>query len=741
MSKKRVSPRDFKPHRHKQSSRAQKTEERTGVLENKVLSFLYTVNVPQSFTDMQEGFSARKGQHKLLESALLSLLQAGLVIKDAKNRYKLHKSALFYEGTLTMHPKGFGFINVSKSPSSSPSLKRDPFISAGQMGGAHHGDSVLIRVFRIRHDDRPEASVVKILSAGSNRIGGIFLKDGRKQWVEPDDRRFPFIVRIDDKSGLQPRHGDAVIAEFDRTGGPAYFLQGKIIEILGRSDNVDSQMRLVIEQFNLPHGFSEKVMRETETIEESFDPAPDREDLRATPHVTIDGEDAKDFDDAICVLKTRQGYRLIVSIADVSYFVKAGSAIDREAYDRGTSVYFPGRVIPMLPEKLSNNLCSLVPGKDRFTVSAILDFDRSATLLKKRFCRSIICSRHRFTYTTVQKILIDKEPTVRREHKTFLTQLKWAGELATALHKKRRKRGSIDFNLPEPEFTLTDSGKIESIKVAPRNFANQIIEEFMLAANQAVAELFSRQEVSAIFRVHEPPESLKAQEFVNFAKTLGLPLTPFDLSSAWFADVLEKCSGTKFEYIINNLLLRSMKQAQYAAENVGHFGLALQDYTHFTSPIRRYPDLMVHRLLLRLLQGAPKHRQRTPLQPAPKTAGDYLSNLERRAIMAERDMNDRLKAGYMKSRIGNSYPVIIAGVTENALYVEIQQLCISGSIPVEFLTDEYYLFDPKNYRLFGEITARTYQIGDIIRATVVDVDILNKKIMFSPTLPAKGNGQ
>lgn len=697
---------------------------------------MYTVNTPQSFADVQKGFSAKKGEHKALESALFSLLQAGLVIKDAKNRYKLHNKTLLYEGTLAMHPKGFGFINVSKSPSTSPSLKRDPFISAGQMAGAHHGDTVLIRVFRIRHDDRPEAGIVKILSAGSNRLGGIFLKDGRKQWVEPDDRRFPFIIRVDEKSDLRPRHGDAVIAEFDRTGGPSNFLQGKIIENLGRSDKVDTQMRLVIEQFNLPYEFSKEVVREAEMIEENFVADPDREDLRETPHVTIDGESAKDFDDAICVQKTRKGFRLFVSIADVSFFVKEGSAIDREAYTRGTSIYFPGRVIPMLPEKLSNTLCSLVPGKDRFTVSAILDFDRSATLLKKRFCRSVIRSRRRFTYTTVQKILIDQEPTIRKEHKPFLTGLKWAGELATALQKKRKKRGSIDFNLPEPEFSLTDSGKIDSIKVAPRSFANQIIEEFMLAANQAVAELFSRQEVPAVFRVHESPESLKAEEFVKFAKTLGLPLTPFTNSPAWFADVLQKCSGTKYEYIINNLLLRSMKQAQYAAENVGHFGLAMQDYTHFTSPIRRYPDLMVHRVLLRLLQNGSKHRQQASLQPSPKTAGEFLSHRERTAIMAERDMNDRLKAGYMKNRIGDSFPVIIAGVTENALYVEIQELCISGSIPIEFFTDDYYIFDRKNYRLFGEITAKTYQIGDIIRATVVDVDILNKKILFSLSTPA-----
>ncbi len=428
--------------------------------------------------------------------------------------------------------------------------------------------------------------------------------------------------------------------------------------------------------------------------------------------------------------KTRKGFRLFVSIADVSHFVIPGSAIDLEAYSRGTSIYFPGRVIPMLPEKLSNNLCSLVPLEDRFTVSAILDFDRSGNILTKRFCRSIIQSKHRFTYTTVQKILIDKDPAIRKEHKPFLTQLKWAEELATMLQSIRKKRGSVDFNLPEPEFTLTDSGKIDSIKTTERTFAHQIIEEFMLAANEAVAELFSRQTSPAIYRVHEQPEAIKAEEFVNFAKTLGIPLAPFKNTPAWFAGVLEKCKDTKYEYIINNLLLRSMQQAQYSAKNVGHFGLAACNYTHFTSPIRRYPDLIVHRELLRLLQNGSEHKLPANRKPSLQESGVFLSARERTAIMAERDMNDRLKIGYMKNRIGDSFDAIISGVTENALYLEIQELCISGSLPVESLVGDYYIWDKKNYRLFGEISAKTYQIGDIVRITVVDVDMINKRIQF-----------
>ncbi len=730
MSKKRKSIREFKPRRKNQFSRTTKKDKKNNLIENTILSFLHAASAALSFAKIQDALCKTNYQADDIKAALHSLILEGLVNKNGKNNYSIHKSAQLYEGTLTLHPKGFGFVRVTNNPSDDSGLKRDPFISPGQMGSAHHGDTVLIRVFRIRSDERPEASIVKILVPGSDKVGGIYSKNGRDQLVYPDDRRFPFTIKIGDTNGLKPKNGDGVIAQFERSTGPSKFLLGKIVEVLGRADDVDTQMRLVIEQFNLPFRFSDEVVLETEQLNEKFIPGQDREDLRTTAHVTIDGETAKDFDDAICVVKTRKGFRLFVSIADVSHFVSPGSTIDKEAYNRGTSVYFPGRVIPMLPEKLSNNLCSLVPDEDRFTVSAILDFDRAGKLLKKRFSRSIIRSQQRFTYTTVEKILITRDPAIRKAHKPFLTGLKWAEELARLLQARRKKRGSVDFNLPEPEFTLTDSGSIESIKRTERNFAHQIIEEFMLAANEAVAEAFTQKSIPAIFRVHEPPEEIKAEEFFDFAKTLGLPLAPFENDPSWFADVLEKCKDTKYEYIINNLLLRSMKQAQYSAKNVGHFGLAANDYTHFTSPIRRYPDLIVHRELLKHLINSPPQKQPNRQLQYLKEAGDFLSTRERTAVMAERDMNDRLKIAYMQNRIGDSFEAIISGVSENALYLEIQELCISGSIPVESLGTDYFFWDKKNYRLCAELSNKIYQIGDIVQITVVDVDLLSKRIQF-----------
>jgi ribonuclease R len=730
MSKKRKSFQKSKSARRQRLPRQEKKYQQASSSENLLLSLLHasaTLSQAELYENlMQNGFIKKD-----IKAALESLLQEQLIHKDGRNRYKLHKTAALYEGLLTQNPRGFGFVKLTRQKNKSVSLTRDPFIAISHMGAAHHGDKVLIRVLRTRRDDRPEAVIVKILSQGTDKIGGIFVEEGRNRLVYPDDPRFPFTIRIDDNHTPDLQNGDAVIVRFERATRPTRFLSGSIIEVLGRPDAIDTQMQLVIEKFNLPHLFSEEVLGETERLDETCTPDSDREDLRTIPHVTIDGASAKDFDDAISVTKTRNGFQLYVSIADVSHFVKPGSAIDREAYIRGTSIYFPDRVIPMLPEKLSNNLCSLIPGEDRFTLTAILNFDRTGTLVKKDFTRSIIRSHHRFTYTTVKQILIDLDKTVRREHKPFLTQLKWAQELATALKKKRVKRGSIDFNLPEAEFILTDSGEIDSIKRTERNFAHQIVEEFMLAANEAVAGLFSDNSIPAIYRIHEPPAPTKAQEFLDFAKTLDLPLKPFENNSIWFAETLRACKGTKYEYIINNLLLRSMQQAKYSAKNVGHFGLAAADYTHFTSPIRRYPDLIVHRELLHLQARSSGQKSSNSRPPSHKESGEFLSGRERNAIMAERDMNDRLKITYMKDRIGDSFEATISGVTENGLFIVLQELSISGAISIDQLEDDYYILDDKNHRLFGEISAKTYQIGDFLRVTLTDVDIISKKLRFS----------
>lgn len=714
--------------------RSQTFSEQGGV-ENQLLALLYSATSSISPAELNAALGASSPGKKAIRAALDVFVQQNLVVKNGKNLFSLHTSAPLCQGVLSQHPKGFGFIEISEHQRQKiRQPEKDPFVPHSRLADAHHGDTVLIRIHGSGRGSRPEASVIKVLSQASNTIGGTFMQDGRNQFVYPDDRRFPFTIKVDKQTDLQPAHGDGVIVEYRRTDKPSRFLQGRIVEILGAADSIDTQMRLVVKKFDLPHQFSDKALQEAEDLDTTFPPGPNRVDLRSTEHVTIDGESAKDFDDAVSVAKTRNGFRLSVSIADVSHFVAPGSAIDQEAYIRGTSVYFPGRVVPMLPEKLSNDLCSLVPEKDRYTLSAILEFDRKGGLTGKTFCRSIIRSRKRFTYTTVKQILIDKDSAAREENKVFLPQLQWAQELATLLQRKRKIRGSLDFNIPEPEFILSHSGELESIQRTERNFAHQIIEEFMLAANESVAQLFTEQSQPALYRIHEPPDPLKTEEFIQFAQTLEPGLPPFDNHPTWFAHIIDRFNGSKSEYIINNLLLRSMKQAYYSAANLGHFGLGTMNYTHFTSPIRRYPDLMVHRALLANLANSAATMGISRQKPPLKEAGEFLSARERNAAAAERDMHDRLKISFMKDRIGELFEAIISGVTESNLYVEIEEYCISGSVAVELLDDDYYIFDATKHRLFGEMTGKTFQLGDNLQVILIAADIITKRISFKPAV-------
>ncbi|KAB2892109.1 MAG: ribonuclease R [Desulfobulbaceae bacterium] len=699
-------------------------------IDNEILAFFYLQTSPATINDLLKGLVWDRSMKKDIEAGLESLIREKLVRKIGKREYALKKHPPLYEAILEQNPRGFGFAARSSSVVGAPALKRDPFISASRMMQARQGDRILIRVLRTRSDERPEASVIKILARGTERLAGFFVKDRTGGRVIPEDIRYPFTVTVDASQLPEVNDGDVVIVRIDEGDASYRNVRGEILEVLGPADNIDVQMQLVIEKFSIPHLFSKETEKETASLSEDIVPESGREDLRDIPHVTIDGETAKDFDDAVAVVKTKRGYRLYVSIADVSHFVQQGSAIDRDAYERGTSIYFPGRVIPMLPEKLSNNLCSLVPDRDRLALTAILTFDREGNLQDKQFTRSIIRSRQRFTYTTVRKILIDQDKETRAAHKIFLTSLKWAEELAKALHQKRRLRGALGFTLPEADIELEDDGRIRSIKRAERNFAHQLIEELMLAANEAVAATFTEQQRRALYRIHELPDPDKVQEFSVFAKTLGLQLPKVENKPHWFARVLELCSGSPKEYIVNNLLLRTMQQARYSPDNAGHFGLAASDYTHFTSPIRRYPDLMAHRELCRMLNSHGEmettRNKRIPL----KEAGDFLSQKERTAINAEREINDRLKLLFMEKHIGDTFDAVISGVSDSFLYVELLDLFINGAVAVEDMEGDYYFYDPSHHRLTGEISRKVFQIGNLVRVTLAEVDRPRKRINF-----------
>ncbi|WP_337833456.1 ribonuclease R [Desulfoprunum benzoelyticum] len=707
-----------------------KSTESPVTIDSDVLAFLYQHGAPATFNDLMVGSGYAQAGKTDLETAIERLIADNLVRKSGKREYTLCKHAPLYEAVLEQNPRGFGFGAHCTSTVDAPALKRDPFISASRMRLARQGDRILIRVHRTRNDERPEASVIKILARGTERIAGFFVRDKTGGHVVPEDIRFPFTVSVDIGKFPDLRDGEVIIVKIDESDESYRNVRGEILEVLGPADNIDVQMRLVIEKFRLPHVFSEQTEEETAALTAEIAPEHGREDLRDILHVTIDGETAKDFDDAVAVIKTKNGYRLYVSIADVSHFVPTGSAIDHDAYERGTSIYFPGRVIPMLPEKLSNNLCSLMPDQDRLALTAILSFDRQGTLKDKRLVRSIIRSRQRFTYTTVRKILVDQDKETRNTYKPFLTPLKWAGELAKALRQKRRDRGALGFTLPEADIELEEDGRIKAIRRAEHNFAHQVIEEFMLAANEAVAATFTEQQRKSLYRIHELPDPDKVEEFSIFAKTLGLQLPKVENSPHWFARVLDLCSGSPKEYIVNNLLLRTMQQARYSPDNAGHFGLAATDYTHFTSPIRRYPDLMVHREVCRMINlqhdGETSHRKHFAL----KEAGDYLSTRERIAISAEREITDRLKLIFMEKHIGETFDAVISGVTDTLLFVELLQLFVNGAVAVEDIEGEHFFHDPRHHRLTGELSRKVYQIGNLVRVILIDVDRSRKRISF-----------
>ncbi len=732
--------RQFKPKKKSTRSTHNTTRQQSSPTDNtlyqKVLTLFYTTNSPiQSKEVLQQlhlPISDRKPLHKLL----LRLTSDKILTQTDKDTYIPGPKHGLTEGTIDQNAKGFGFATKLSSKISTTKYDRDPFISPHNMGIAVHCDRVLLRIFKVKKDGRPEGEILSILERGKERLIGFASVQSDQTIVYSEDARYPFTIQLQGEIPENLMDGDAVIVNTKSGSNDTHYQQGTLIEVLGNPDIVDVQMRIVIEKHSLPHIFNEETLAETEKISDKITPVQGRLDLRDIQHITIDGETAKDFDDAIAVQKTRKGYRLYVSIADVSHYVQPGSELDKEAYLRGTSIYFPGRVIPMLPERLSNGLCSLVPHEDRYAFTAILDFDKQGHLVNKEFAKSIICSKQRFTYTTVRQILTDQDAAVRREHKKFLTPLKWAKELAETLMQMREQRGSIGFTIPAPIMKLDDQGKIISISRDERNFAHKLIEEFMLAANEAVAETFSANNLNGLYRIHERPAPEKIKEFVDFGHSLGIELPPLRHDPDWFGQVLNLVKGSPKEYVINTLLLRTMQQARYDTKNTGHFGLAATDYTHFTSPIRRYPDLTVHRTLQQFLQRNAKVKIKKKQQEhSMQDMGKNLSVRERLAITAEREINDRLKVRFMHNKVGETFAAVVSGVTASAIFVELLDLFVSGGISLSSLKDDYYIFDGKHHKMKGKHSGRSFQIGDLINVTLLDVDLRRNRVYYSPAPP------
>lgn len=648
------------------------------------------------------------------------LLTDGFIIKTRLDRLGLASKMNLVVGELTCHPNGFGFV--------CPAEGDDVFIAPRRFSGAMHGDTVVARIELVKRGKK-EGGIIRILKrAHKNIVGRFELSKGFGAVIAAHERILDRII-IPIEDSLEAKHGQIVFTEIVKWPEKDAAGIGRVIEVLGSPESADVEAEVILRKYGLPSRFPGAVMDETSSIPMTVSDADisGRVDLRDKKTVTIDGETAKDFDDAVSIDVLPNGYRLRVSIADVSHYVKEGTALDAEAYARGTSVYFPDRCVPMLPEALSNGICSLNPNVDRLTLTAEMEFDRRGNVTGKKFYESVIRSCERLTYTKVKFLLAGDDPVLAARYAGILADVKTMGELAALLSERRTEAGSIDFDLPEPQIIIDIEGKVEDIVRSERNVAHKLIEEFMLAANKAVAQEFVKRKLPFLYRIHAEPKAESIEEFAEFAAGFGIAFEPGGGPKA-FQKVLAQAAGTTEERLINHVLLRSMKQAVYSADNIGHFGLAFDDYTHFTSPIRRYPDLVVHRLLRLLFTDRyTKHEQGRMTELLPAITA-HTSARERKAMEAEREVVDLKKAQFMRDKVGEVFEGFISGVTSFGLFVEMKEYFVEGLVHISALLGDYYIFDDKRHCLIGEHTKKRFQLGDEVTVRITRVDLERRKI-------------
>ncbi|MBI5234917.1 MAG: ribonuclease R [Deltaproteobacteria bacterium] len=686
-----------------------------------------TAGAPLSPNELARALKAGKEGRKGVKTALEELVSAGELIKTRGEKYGLPSRMNLVTGTLTSHADGYGFV--------CPEEGADVFVSAGALSGALHGDTVIARVEGTRQGGKRSGRVIRIVNRANKTVVGRFerIKGQAMGFVAPSEKRLLLRLIVADADAMDAQSNAMVVAEITRWPEKDTQVSGRITEILGDPSDADVETEVILRKYGLQSAFQPEVQAEASAINLSVDESDvaGRVDLRNKLTVTIDGENAKDFDDAVSIEKTARGYKLFVSIADVSHYVRPGTRLDAEAHARGTSVYFPGRCVPMLPEALSNGICSLNPHVDRLTLTAEMEFDGRGVPVKKTFFESVIKSAERLTYTIVARLLEGQAPVIEHRFVRLLPELKLMEELAGKLRERRSEAGSIDFDLPEPDIILDIEGKVEDIARAERNVAHRIIEEFMLAANRAVAEEFSSRDLPFLYRVHDEPDAEKITEFAEFVGSLGLSLEYGEgrvKSPKALQKTLKAVEGKPEERLVNHVLLRSMKQAVYSEVNHGHFGLAFSDYTHFTSPIRRYPDLIVHRLLRLRMKDKYGRVEQDKMATALPEIASHSSARERKAVEAERESIDLKKVQFMQDKAGRSFNGIVSGVTSFGFFVELEEYFVEGLVHVSSLGDDYYIYDEKRHTLTGERKKRRFRPADPVKVKINGVDIERRRI-------------
>jgi ribonuclease R len=688
-----------------------------------ILGLMKEEERPLLFKEILRRLGLRKGERQKAKESLRALAEEGKIVRIRGNRYGLPSKMNLVIGRLRCHQDGYGFVTPEKEG------EEDIFINPRNFQEAMHGDRVVARVESVRRKGR-EGKIIRILERGLHKVVGKFMRAKHYSYVVPEDERILQEIYIPEGETKRARFNQMVVAEIIQYPTERARPQGRITHILGYPDDPEVEPQIIIHKYDLPYRFSSSALKEARGL--PLTPTPHgyshRIDLRGIPTCTIDGENARDFDDAVSLKEERDGsMKLYVSISDVSYYVEEGSALDREGYLRGTSVYFPDRAISMFPPELSHEICCLHPRKDRLTITVELTYDANGDEQNVQFYPSVIRSDERLTYTIVKKILMDKDDELRRKFHHLVPTLEQMAFLSQRLRHRRMERGAIDFDLPEPEIILNLQGETEEIVRAERNLSHQIIEEFMIAANEAVAHFIEASGSSSVYRIHEPPRREAVDEFRRFVSHLGYKMRKdSDHSHKELQKILLEVRGRPEERVVNNILLRSMKWAKYSTKNLGHFGLASEAYTHFTSPIRRYPDLIVHRLLKRVLS---KKEERISEEELTRKA-DHLSLRERVAMEAEREILDRYRVRFMKEKIGEEFNGVISGVTAFGFFVELKDIFVEGLVRVTSLYDDYYQYHENRYCLIGERTHRTFRIGGKVKVRVDRVDVERRQIDF-----------
>ncbi|AGY75973.1 ribonuclease R [Clostridium autoethanogenum] len=682
---------------------------------------------PMNIRELEGIFSVTKAEAKDFKKVLDDLEKEGLVVKTRRKRYGIPDRMGLVTGKFQGHQKGYGFVIPENEGA-------DVFVPSSYLNGAMNGDKVVVKITKMEDKGKKcEGEIIRVLERANKVVIGTFEDSTNFGFVVPEEKRIYQDIFIPKESRKDAQTGDVVVAEITEWPEKRRNPEGKIVNILGKKGEKGIDILTIIKKNNLPEEFPIKVQQYAENIPEEIpkEEYDRRTDLRNLLTVTIDGEDAKDLDDAISISKLPNGnYSLGVHIADVSNYVREKNPLDKEALKRGTSVYLIDRVIPMLPKKLSNGICSLNPNTDRLALSCLMEIDKTGKVVQHNVVESVIKSNERMTYTDVTKILRDKDAETMEKYSYLVDTFNLMEELCKILNKRRMTRGAIDFDFQECKIILDDLGVPVKIEPYERGISNRIIEEFMLVCNETIAEHMFWTNLPFVYRIHEDPDEEKLMHFNEFVHNLGYVIKwGQEVHPKALQDIIEKVKGKKEEIVVSTLLLRSMKQARYSSECVGHFGLAARYYCHFTSPIRRYPDLIIHRIIKEFINGRLTDNRIKTLVKEVDYAAKQSSEMERVAQDAEREVDDLKKAEYMSKRIGEEFEGIISSVTNFGMFVELPNT-IEGLVHMSTLEDDYYVYDEKHLSLVGERNRNIYKLGDEIKIRVLKVDMFAHEIYF-----------